>query len=113
MILKQAPPLPPNGPGPIESGDSTRSTGAYLSSGGVNNSKCVKLETLADGANALWWLSGGVPVAGDTEYKFTGYYKCLNTATTGARVSIRTLDANGNELDYLHLNLPDQVQISV
>ena len=88
------------------SGDSTRSTGAYLSSGGVNNSKCVKLETLKDSANGLWLLNN-VPVAGDTKYEFTGYYKCLNTATTNARVSIRTLDTDGNVLDYLHLNLPN------
>jgi RHS repeat-associated protein len=46
-------------------------------------------------------------VAGDTKYEFTGYYKCLNTATTSARVSIRTLDADGNQLDLLHLNLPN------
>jgi RHS repeat-associated protein len=83
------------------SGDSTRSRGTYSPNEGLSNSKCVKLETLANEADAVWELkdSSTLTVAGDRGYQVTGSYKCLNPLTVGARVTVITYDATGAQVD--------------
>ena len=100
--FETGPPLPLNGPDRLVRG---RFRHWHLSILWRRKQQQMReVETLKDSANGLWLLNGGVPVVGDTEYEFTGYYKCLNTATTGARVSIRTLDANGiNPIIYTQI----------